>query len=143
MSALRTSGASHARPTASSAQLVRSGQVRSGQVSSHQSSGVSCTGSSVNSGGKLARSRSVSTRGLYGGVTCFCSSCKRRPQARPGQRRLRRGRPSAASARLTPGQRRRGTAQHNTTLAATAQTKRKHYTGALRTEPKAQPLLKT
>lgn len=39
------------------------------------SSGVRWTGSSVNSGGKLARSRSDSRRGLYGGATCFCSSC--------------------------------------------------------------------
>ena len=37
-------------------------------------SGVSCTGSSVNSGGKLARSRSLSSLGLYGGGICFCSS---------------------------------------------------------------------
>lgn len=38
------------------------------------SSGVRWTGSSVNSGGKFAKSRSESKRGLYGGVTCFCSS---------------------------------------------------------------------
>lgn len=38
------------------------------------SSGVKCTGSSVNSGGKLAKSRSESNLGLYGGVTCFCSN---------------------------------------------------------------------
>jgi len=38
------------------------------------SSGVKWTGSSVNSGGKLARSRSESSRGLYGGLTCFCSN---------------------------------------------------------------------
>lgn len=38
------------------------------------SSGVKCTGSSVNSGGKFARSLSESRRGLYGGGTCFCSS---------------------------------------------------------------------
>ena len=42
------------------------------------SSGVSCTGSSVNSGGKLAKSRSDSNLGLYGGGICFCSSCKQR-----------------------------------------------------------------
>ena len=41
------------------------------------SSGVSCTGSSVNSGGKFARSRSDSSLGRYGGGTCFCSSCKK------------------------------------------------------------------
>lgn len=40
------------------------------------SSGVKCTGSSVNSGGKLAKSRSESNLGLYGGVTCFCSNWK-------------------------------------------------------------------
>lgn len=32
--------------------------------STYWSSGVKCTGSSVNSGGKLARSRSESSRGL-------------------------------------------------------------------------------
>lgn len=43
-------------------------------VITYVSSGVRCTGSSVNSGGKLARSRSESSLGLYGGPTCFCSS---------------------------------------------------------------------
>ena len=37
------------------------------------SSGVSCTGSSVNSGGKFAKSRSLSNLGRYGGGSCFCS----------------------------------------------------------------------
>lgn len=40
----------------------------------YSSSGVRWTGSPVNSGGKLARSRSESNRGLNGGDTCFCSS---------------------------------------------------------------------
>ena len=38
------------------------------------SSGVRWTGSSVNSGGKFARSLSLSSLGLYGGGICFCSS---------------------------------------------------------------------
>ena len=41
---------------------------------SYVSSGVSWTGSSVNSGGKFARSLSDSSLGRYGGGTCFCSS---------------------------------------------------------------------
>ena len=45
-------------------------------LKTYLSSGVSWTGSSVNSGGKLAKSRSDSNLGLYGGVTCFCSSCE-------------------------------------------------------------------
>lgn len=40
----------------------------------YSSSGVKWTGSPVNSGGKLAKSRSESSRGLNGGDTCFCSS---------------------------------------------------------------------
>lgn len=44
------------------------------------SSGVRCTGSLVNSGGKFAKSLSESNRGLYGGDTCFCSSCKNKQQ---------------------------------------------------------------
>lgn len=40
----------------------------------YSSSTVNCTGSSVNSGGKLAKSLSESNRGLNGGVICFCSS---------------------------------------------------------------------
>lgn len=42
----------------------------------YASSGVRWTGSSVNSGGKFARSRSESNLGLNGGCTCFCSSYK-------------------------------------------------------------------
>lgn len=42
--------------------------------STYVSSGVKATGSSVNSGGKLAKSLSESNRGLNGGETCFCSS---------------------------------------------------------------------
>ena len=38
------------------------------------SSGVRWTGSSVNSGGKFAKSLSFSSLGLYGGGICFCSS---------------------------------------------------------------------
>lgn len=41
----------------------------------YSSSTVNCTGSSVNSGGKLAKSLSESKRGRNGGVICFCSSC--------------------------------------------------------------------
>lgn len=37
----------------------------------YSSSGVNCTASPVNSGGKLAKSRSESKRGLNGGVTCL------------------------------------------------------------------------
>lgn len=40
----------------------------------YSSSTVNTTGSSVNSGGKLAKSLSESKRGLNGGVICFCSS---------------------------------------------------------------------
>ncbi len=47
------------------------------------SSGVSWTGSSVNSGGKLARSFSDSNLGRYGGGICFCSSWNKNQQ---GQR---------------------------------------------------------
>lgn len=43
----------------------------------YSSSGVSCTGSPVNSIGKLAKSRSESRRGLNGGETCLRSSCMR------------------------------------------------------------------
>lgn len=43
-------------------------------VDTYSSSGVKWTGSSVNSGGKLAKSRSESSLGLNGGVTCLDSS---------------------------------------------------------------------
>lgn len=45
-----------------------------GNKITYSSSGVRLTGSSVNSGGKLAKSRSDSRRGRNGGVICFCSS---------------------------------------------------------------------
>ena len=51
-------------------------KLSNGSNKTYLSSGVSWTGSSVNSGGKLAKSRSDSNLGLYGGVTCFCSSCE-------------------------------------------------------------------
>lgn len=47
-------------------------------INTYSSSGVNRTTSSVNSGGKLAKSLSESKRGLKGGGTCFCSSYKKK-----------------------------------------------------------------
>jgi len=54
--------------------IKKEAKIKRKTTDTYSSSGVKCTGSSVNSGGKLAKSLSESNLGLNGGVTCFCSS---------------------------------------------------------------------